>query len=65
MKEQSSAYLEKAREVLEQAEAILRIDLYETAGRAADLAGMNAAKALIFEATRAHVQKTRDGAERV
>jgi uncharacterized protein (UPF0332 family) len=51
VKEQSSAYLEKAREVLEQAEAILRIDLYEPAGRSAYLAGFNAAKALIFEAT--------------
>jgi uncharacterized protein (UPF0332 family) len=51
VKEQTAAYLDKARELLDQAEAILRIGLYEPAGRTAYLAGFHAAQAFIFETT--------------
>ena len=46
MKEQSSAYLGKARELLDQADAILRMGLNEPAGRTAYLAGFHAAQAV-------------------
>jgi uncharacterized protein (UPF0332 family) len=49
VKAQTSAYLDKSRELLDEADAILRIDLYEAAGRTAYLAGFHAAQALIFE----------------
>lgn len=49
MKPPSDAFLEKARELLEQAEAVLRIGFPAAAGRAAYLAGYHAAQALIFE----------------
>jgi uncharacterized protein (UPF0332 family) len=51
VKEQTSAYLEKARELLEQAATIYSVGLYEPAGRTAYLAGFHAAQALIFETT--------------
>ena len=51
MKAQTSAYLDKSRELLDEADAILRIDLYEAAGRTAYLAGFHAAQALISERT--------------
>jgi uncharacterized protein (UPF0332 family) len=51
VKEQTTAYLDKARELLDQAEAVLQIGLYEPAGRTAYLAGFHAAQALIFETT--------------
>ena len=51
MKEQTSAYLDKARELLDQAETIFGTGLYEPAGRTAYLAGFHAAQALIFETT--------------
>jgi uncharacterized protein (UPF0332 family) len=51
VKAQTSAYLDKSRELLDEADAILRIDLYEAAGRTAYLAGFHAAQALIFETT--------------
>jgi uncharacterized protein (UPF0332 family) len=35
VKEQSAAYLEKARELLDQAETIFSVHLYEPAGRTA------------------------------
>lgn len=60
MKEQAGAYLDKAREVLGQAEAILRIGLNEPAGRTAYLAGLHAAQALIFETT-GRVYKSHSG----
>jgi uncharacterized protein (UPF0332 family) len=60
VKEQTSAYLDKARELLDNADAILRIDLYETAGRTAYLAGFHAAQALIFE-TSGRIYKTHSG----
>lgn len=40
MKPQSDAFLEKARELLTQSEAILRIDLADVAGRTAYLAAI-------------------------
>jgi hypothetical protein len=43
VREQTGAYRDKAREVLDQAEAILRIGLSEPAGRTAYLAGFHAA----------------------
>ena len=60
MKEQSSAYLGKARELLDQAEAILRMGLNEPAGRTAYLAGFHAAQALIFE-TSGRIYKSHSG----
>jgi uncharacterized protein (UPF0332 family) len=51
VKEQTSAYLDKARELLDQAETIFGTGLYEPAGRTAYLAGFHAAQALIFETT--------------
>jgi uncharacterized protein (UPF0332 family) len=41
-------YLEKSRELFEQAEAMLGIGLHEAAARPAHLAGFHAAQALIF-----------------
>ena len=60
MKAQTSAYLDKSRELLDEANAILRIDLYEAAGRTAYLAGFHAAQALIFE-TSGRVYKSHSG----
>jgi len=60
VKEQTSAYLDKARELLDNADAILRIDLYEAAGRTAYLAGFHAAQAFIFE-TSGRIYKTHSG----
>ena len=60
MKAQTSAYLDKSRELLDEANAILRIDLYEAAGRTAYLAGFHAAQALIFE-TSGRIYKSHSG----
>jgi len=60
VKEQTSAYLEKARELLDQADTMLGVDLNEAAGRTAYLAGFHAAQALIFENT-GRVYKTHGG----
>ncbi len=49
MKPQTDAFLEKARELLGQAETMLDVGLNEAAGRTAYLAGFHAAQALIFE----------------
>lgn len=52
MKEQSSAFLEKARSFLGKAQDLLEVMHWpEDAGRAAYLAGLHAAHALIFERT--------------
>ena len=56
MKEPTAAYLEKARELFDQAETIFSVSLHEPAGRTAYLAGFHAAQALIFE-TNGHVYK--------
>jgi len=60
VKAQTSAYLDKSRELLDEADAILRIDLYEAAGRTAYLAGFHAAQALIFE-TSGRIYKSHSG----
>ena len=51
MKSRTKAFLDKARALLDNAAAMLRIDLNEDAGRAAYLAAVHAAQALIFETT--------------
>lgn len=48
MTPETADYLDKARRVLNEAKAVLAIDLTEAAGRAAYLAGFHAAQALIF-----------------
>lgn len=49
MKPQTSAFLEKARELLERADTMLRVSLNEDAGRTAYLASLHAAQAFLFE----------------
>ncbi len=51
MTPESALFLEKSRELLDQAETMLGVGLNEAAGRTAYLAGLHAAQALIFEAT--------------
>jgi uncharacterized protein (UPF0332 family) len=52
VKEQSSAFLEKARSFLGKAQDLLEVMQWpDDAGRAAYLAGLHASKALIFERT--------------
>jgi uncharacterized protein (UPF0332 family) len=46
---QGARFLDKARQLLDQAETMLRVGLYEAAGRTAYLAGYHAAQAFIFE----------------
>ena len=49
MSPETGYFLEKARKVLGEAEAVLAIDLHEVAGRMAYLAGFHAAQAFISE----------------
>ena len=51
MKPQTATFLDKAWELLGQADAMMGIGLNEPAGRTAYLAGLHAAQALIFENT--------------
>lgn len=51
MKPQASAFLDKSRELLDDADTMLGVGLNEAAGRTAYLAGLHAAQALIFERT--------------
>jgi uncharacterized protein (UPF0332 family) len=51
MKPQTGAFLDKARELLEQANTVIGVGLNEAAGRTAYLAALHAAQALIFENT--------------
>jgi uncharacterized protein (UPF0332 family) len=60
VKEQTSAFLEKSRELLDQADAILSINLHEPAARTAYLAGFHAAQALLFE-TSGRIFKSHSG----
>jgi uncharacterized protein (UPF0332 family) len=60
VKGQTSAYLAKARELLDNADAVLDMGLFELAGRTAYLAGFHAAQALIFE-TNGRIFKTHSG----
>jgi uncharacterized protein (UPF0332 family) len=57
---EAQSYLDKARQSLAHARAILEIDLGDDAGRAAYLAALHAAQALIFERT-GRVAKTHRG----
>jgi uncharacterized protein (UPF0332 family) len=49
LKLETERYLDKARQTLNEARAVIEIDLSEAAGRAAYLAAFHAAQALIFE----------------
>ncbi len=49
MSPQGARFLDKARQLLDQAETMLRVGLYEAAGRTAYLASYHAAQAFIFE----------------
>ena len=49
MTPETGEFLAKARELLEEAEAVLAVKRYNAAGRAAYLAAFNAAQALISE----------------
>ncbi len=51
MKPETALFLEKSRDLLEQARTMLGVGLNEAAGRTAYLAGFHAAQALIFETT--------------
>jgi uncharacterized protein (UPF0332 family) len=51
VKTQTGAFLDKSRELLDQADTMLGVNLNEVAGRTAYLAGLHAAQALIFERT--------------
>lgn len=51
MKPQTGAFLDKARELLDQADTVMGVGLNEPAGRTAYLAALHAAQALIFENT--------------
>jgi uncharacterized protein (UPF0332 family) len=57
LKPESALFLEKSRELLQQAEAMLGIHLNEAAGRTAYLAGFHAAQAVLFE-THGRIFKT-------
>jgi uncharacterized protein (UPF0332 family) len=64
VKEQSSAFLEKARSSLGKAQELLDVLQWpEDAGRAAYLAGLHAAQALIFERTD-NIAKSHRGVQR-
>jgi len=60
LRPETQRYLDKARLALAHARAILEIELGEDAGRAAYLAALHAAQALIFERT-GRVAKTHRG----
>jgi uncharacterized protein (UPF0332 family) len=51
VKPQTGLFLDKARQQLQRADAMLGIGLHDDAGRAAYLAGLHVAQALIFEIT--------------
>jgi hypothetical protein len=51
VKEQTSAFLEKSRDLLERADTMMGGGLTDDAGRAAYLTGLHAAQAFIFETT--------------
>ena len=63
MKEQTGAFLEKSRDLLERADTMMGVGLTDDAGRAAYLAGLHAAQAFIFETT-GRVYKKHSGAQR-
>jgi uncharacterized protein (UPF0332 family) len=55
VKEQTSAFLEKSRDLLGRADTMMGVGLTDDAGRAAYLAGLHAAQAFIFETSGARV----------
>jgi uncharacterized protein (UPF0332 family) len=62
MKPESAAYLDKARDLLERAPALLAQQFTDEAGRAAYFAGFHAAQAFIFEKTHRSL-KTHSGVQ--
>jgi uncharacterized protein (UPF0332 family) len=62
VKGQSAAFLEKSRELLDDADAILTVDRHEAAARTAYMAGFHAAQALIFESS-GRIYKTHSGVQ--
>jgi uncharacterized protein (UPF0332 family) len=63
VKEQTSAYLEKSRDLLGRADTMMGAGLTDDAGRMAHLVGLDAAQAFIFETT-GRVFKTHSGVQR-
>jgi uncharacterized protein (UPF0332 family) len=63
VKEQTSAYLEKSRDLLGRADTMIGAGLTDDAGRTAYLAGLHAAQAFIFETT-GRVYKSHSGVQR-
>jgi len=63
LKRETALFLEKSRELLDQAETMLGVPLIDAAGRNAYLAGLHAAQALIFE-TSGKVIKRHSGVHR-
>jgi uncharacterized protein (UPF0332 family) len=63
VKEQTSAYLEKSRDLLGRADTMMGAGLTDDAGRTAYLAGLHAAQAFIFETT-GRVFKRHSGVQR-
>ncbi|HJU12476.1 MAG TPA: HEPN domain-containing protein [Candidatus Binataceae bacterium] len=59
MKPETAAFLDKAREFLKKAETMLADNWPDEAGRAAYLAGLHAARALIFERTSSVIKRHR------
>jgi uncharacterized protein (UPF0332 family) len=60
MKPEAAAFLDKAREFLAKAADMLADDWPDEAGRAAYLAGLHAAQALIFDLTDKVIKRHRD-----
>ena len=58
MKDATSAYLDKARELLDQANTMFDTGLYEPAGRTAYLAGFHAAKRFCLRPAAASTKAT-------
>ena len=63
MKPETALFLEKSRDRLRRADAMMGAGLNDDAGRAAYLAGLHAAQAFIFEAT-GRVYKKHSGVQR-
>jgi uncharacterized protein (UPF0332 family) len=63
VKEQTSAFLEKSRDLLGRADRMMGAGLTDDAGRTAYLAGLHAAQAFIFEIT-GRVYKKHSGVQR-
>jgi uncharacterized protein (UPF0332 family) len=63
VKEQTSAYLEKSRDLLGRADTMMGAGLTDDAGRTAYLAGLHAAQAFIFE-TAGRMYKKHSGVQR-